>query len=74
MANLFCKFLHFYIYRYKKGHTEMHPFDSCRDVPWRVSTTIHYACFLASISKSSILMAESLMTVPGPKMATAPAS
>ena len=33
-----------------------------------------YACFLASISRSSILMAESLMTVPGPKMATAPAS
>ncbi len=31
-------------------------------------------CFLAAISRSSIFMAESLTTVPGPKMATAPAS
>ena len=38
------------------------------------SLKMHDFYFLDAMSRSSIFIADSLMTVPGPKMATAPAS
>ena len=48
-------------------------FGSTPPLPRGEGPGVRAYCFLAAISNSSILMAESLMIVPGPKMATAPA-